>query len=116
MMLQVNRTELGNRRESMSQLDTLPAPILPTIPEDKWQQEKRAFHQLLPSLLKSHKGLYVAIHESQVVESGSDKLDVGGRAYARFGYVPIFVTLVTDLPLVPVRMPTPKSLMVEKES
>jgi hypothetical protein len=35
----------------------------------------------------------VAIHEGQVVESGSDKLDIAGRAYARFGYVPIFVTL-----------------------
>lgn len=98
----------------MSQVQTLPAPILPAAPEDKWQREKRAFHRLLPGLLITHKGLYVAIHEGQVVESGADKLEVGGRAYKRFGYVPIFVSLVIDAPLVPVRIPSPRSLMAEK--
>lgn len=98
----------------MSQLDTLPAPVLPHVPEDKWQREKRAFHQMLAKLLTTHRGQYVAIHEGQVVESGPDKLDVGGRAYARCGYVPIFVSLVTDVPAAPVRMPSPRSLLVEK--
>ena len=98
----------------MNQIDTIPAPVLPNVPEDKWHSEKRAFHRLLPSLLNSHKGEYVAIHEGKVVESGKDKLEVAGRAYARFGYVPIFVGLVTDEPQPLLRIPSPRSVPVEK--
>jgi hypothetical protein len=100
----------------MNQLETLPAPILPSIPEDKWHREKRAFRRLLPSLLISHQGRYVAIHEEQVVESGPDKLEVAGRAYARFGYVPIFVSLVTDVPQPLIRIPSPRRIPLEKTS
>ena len=92
----------------MSSLDILPAPALPVPPEDKWRRERRAFHRLLPELLKNHQGQYVAIHDGQAVESGTEKLEVAGRAYARFGYVPIFVSLVTDQPLAPIRIPTPR--------
>jgi hypothetical protein len=98
----------------MSQIDTLAAPVVPTQEDDKWHREKSAFFRLLPDLLKSHKGLFVAIHGGQVVEAGPDKLEVGGRAYARFGYVPIFVTLVSDAPITPVRIPSPRSLSSEK--
>jgi len=42
------------------------------------------------------------------VESGSDKLEVARRAYSRFGYVPIFVSRVTDEPIAPVRVPSPR--------
>jgi len=100
----------------MSQLDTLPAPLLPAVPQDKWRREQRAFRHLFPELLKTHRGQYVAIHDGQVVESGSDKLDVAGRAYARYGYVPIYVSLVTDEPLPPVRPPSARLLQLEKPS
>ncbi|HMF12518.1 MAG TPA: hypothetical protein VKE94_09440 [Gemmataceae bacterium] len=92
----------------MNELASLPAPSLATPPEDKWRREQRAFRQLLPNLLASHRGLYVAIHEGQVVESGADKLAVASAAYARFGYVPIFVSLVSDQPPPPVRIPSPR--------
>ncbi len=98
----------------MPATETLPAPGLPEIGEDKWRREQRAFHRLLPHLLESYRGKYVAIHEGKVVESGSDKLDVAGRAYARFGYVPIFVSLVTDQLRAPVRIPSPRLLLLEK--
>ena len=68
----------------MSQIDTLLAPFLPAPPEDKWRSEQRAFRRLLPEVLKTHRGQYVAIHQGQVVESGPVKSDVAGRAYARF--------------------------------
>ncbi len=97
----------------MSQIEIIPAPTLPSVPEDKWHQEKRAFHRLLPGLLSSHKGEFVAIHGGQVVESGKEKLEVAGRAYARFGYVAIFVSLVTDAPQPLVRIPSPRSLLSE---
>jgi len=92
----------------MSQMDVLAAPLLPAVPQDKWRREQRAFRHLLPELLKTHRGQYVAIHEGQVVESGSDKLDIAGRAYARFGYVPIYVSLVTQEPVPPVRITSPR--------
>ena len=87
--------------------------MLPALPEDKWRSEQRAFRRLLPELLKTHRGQYVAIHQGQVVDSGSVKLDVAGRAYARFGYVPIYVSLVTDQPPLPVRLPSPRLLPAE---
>jgi hypothetical protein len=94
----------------MSQLDLLPPPVLPVPPEDKWRREQRAFRQLLPELLKTHRGKYVAVQEGQVVESGDDKLAVADRAYERFGYVPICVTLVSEqLPQL-VRISSPRLL------
>ena len=94
----------------MSQLATQPAPELPTPVEGKWRREQQAFRHLLPELLKIHRGQYVAIHDQQVVESGADKLEVASRAYARFGYVPIYVSLVTDQPLPVIRIPSPRLL------
>lgn len=92
----------------MSQTKTHPAPILPAPIDDKWRREQRAFRTLLPDLLRLHRDQYVAIHEGQVVESGIDKLEVARRAYSRFGYVPIYVSRVSDEPIAPVRVPSPR--------
>jgi hypothetical protein len=100
----------------MSQLSSFPAPVLATPPESKWRSEQRAFQRLLPQLLQTHRGLFVAIHEGQVVESGTDKLEVAGRAYARFGYQPIYVSLVTNEPPPLVRIPSPRFHCTEKPS
>ena len=100
----------------MTQPTTMSAPVLPVQSETKWRREQEAFRRLLPELLKTHRGEFVAIHEGQVVERGSDKLAVGGRAYARFGYVPIYVTLVTDQPLPAVRVPSPRIISQSDQS
>jgi hypothetical protein len=92
----------------MNSTETLPAPVLPAPPEDKFQKEQQAFHRLLPELLRTHRDQYVAIHEGQVVDSGPDQIEVAKRAYARFGYVPILVTLVTDRPRPVIRIPSPR--------
>jgi hypothetical protein len=89
----------------MSQSTTFAAPTLPQPPKDKWTREHQAFRHLLPELLKKYPGQYVAIHEGQVVETGEDKLAVAGRAYARCGYVPIYVGLVTNQATPLVRIP-----------
>jgi hypothetical protein len=94
----------------MSQADILPAPVLPRPVQDKWRREQQAFRRLLPELLKTHLGQYVAVHEGQVVDSGDDQLAVAGRAYAQFGYVPIYVGLVTDQPIPVSRIPSPRVL------
>jgi hypothetical protein len=98
----------------MNQTDLLPAPTLPAPVEDKWRREQQAFRCRLPELLKSYRNQYVAIHQGEVVESGNDKLAVGGRAYARFGYVPMYVSLVTDQPLPLSRIPSPRVIRLEK--
>jgi hypothetical protein len=100
----------------MTQVASMPAPFLPTPPEDKWRREQRAFQQLLPELLRTHRGQYVAVHEGQAVESGPDKLAVAGQAYARFGYVPIYVSLVAEQPLLPVRIPSPRVRAVDQST
>jgi hypothetical protein len=98
----------------MNSLEILPAPTIPPPAEDKWRQEQNAFRRLLPELLPTHRGQFVAIHEGQVVESGPDKLAVAGKAYARFGYIPIFVSLVTDQPQPLSRIPSPRLRHPEK--
>jgi hypothetical protein len=90
--------------------------VLPQPPETKWQEERRAFLRLVSSLLPTHRGQYVAIHEGKVVESGPDKVAVGLRAYAKYGYIPIYVGLVTDEPARMDRLPTPRPLRREASS
>jgi hypothetical protein len=94
----------------MSSIETLPAPVLPSPPENKSRQEQLALHRLLPELLRTHSEQYVAIHEGQVVESGADQIEVAERAYARFGYIPILVTVVTDRLRAVIRAPSPHLL------
>ena len=45
----------------------------------KAERERRAFNRLLPQLLTTHRGLYVAIHDEQVVDSGPDRSEVVTR-------------------------------------
>jgi hypothetical protein len=94
----------------MSSIETFPAPVLPSPPEDKFRRELQAFHRLLPELLRTHPDQYVAIHEGQVVQSGADQIEVAECAYARFGYIPILVTLVTDRPRPVIRVSSPQLL------
>ena len=95
----------------MSSLSILPAPNIETgnAPESPWERERRAFHQLLPSLLVTHPGQYVAVHEGKVIASGRDRVEVAMEAYKRVGYVPLFVGMVAEaLPRRIVRVPSPR--------
>lgn len=79
----------------------LPTPVFPPpevkgIKNEKWQREYRAFHRLLPELLASCRGQYVAVHEEQVVDRDADELALGRRVYERFGYIPIYFGLVAE--------------------
>lgn len=102
----------------MSESEIFPAPVI-TVSEGKnakWERERRAFHRLLPGLLSGNFGKYAAIHEEKVVEIGDTLLETVERAYARFGYVPIFVGLVSNQPTDAVRIPSPRSVAVEGKS
>ncbi len=95
----------------MSETQTFPAPVVEwPPPETKWQRERRAFLKMLPQLLQTHRGKYVAVHEGKLVESGDDLIAVALQAYAHHGYVPIYVDLVTDEPPPVIRIPSPRIL------
>jgi len=93
----------------MKMNDVLPPPRLSAAESsDKWERERKAFLRLRPSLLPTHAGRYVAIHGGEVVDSGQDEIALGLRVYSKFGYVPIYVGLVSAEPPAPVRIPSPR--------
>lgn len=84
----------------MSEAATQPelAVHLPEMPLTKFERERRAFYRLLPALLETHRGQYVAVHDEQVVDSGANQVEVALRVLRRIGSVPIFVHLVSHGP------------------
>jgi hypothetical protein len=72
------------------------------VPElSKGEREYQAFGRMLPELLTTYRGRYVAIHDGQVVDSDPDDIALIRRVHAQVGYVPIHVGLVSDsFPLV----------------
>jgi hypothetical protein len=84
----------------------LPAPVIePPPPASKWEREYRAFQRLLPELLKTHAGKYVAIHDEQVVDSDPQELPLIERVLQRVGNVSIHVGFVSERGLPPLRVP-----------
>jgi hypothetical protein len=96
----------------MNETQTLPAPVLsfPVPAPAKWAQERAAFAAMHVDLMTRYRNQYVAVHEGQVVASGGDKIRVALQAYQEHGHVPIYVGLVSDEPLPPARLPTPRTL------
>lgn len=97
----------------MTDTDILPAPVLnlPLKTPTKFERECAAFRRLLPILLADYRNKYVAIHEEKVVGSGENLLDVAHEAYRKFGYQPIYVDLVTDVPRRLERIPSTRNLI-----
>lgn len=68
----------------------------PELP--KGEREHQAFLRLLPKLLTTHAGKYVAIHDGKVIDVDTDEVALIRRVHARIGYVPIHVALVREKP------------------
>ena len=66
--------------------------------DPKFNREWFAFYDILPELLRTHHGQYVAIHEGRVVASGPDASAVCRQAREQFGRVTILVRLVSERP------------------
>ena len=96
----------------MSAADILPSPSIepPVFTPDRevFERERAAFYRLLPSLLTTHRGKYVAVHDEQPVEFGDDTVAVATQVYQRFGYIPVFIGQVTEKPKTPIRIPSPR--------
>jgi hypothetical protein len=88
----------------VSQADNPPPPPTTTIevhlPEPrlaKAERERQAFLRLLPGLMQTHRDLYVAIHDGQVVDSGPNRAELACRVMARVK-AEIYVGLVSEQP------------------
>src|SRR5947199_2039377 len=57
--------------------------------DPKFNREWFAFYELLPELLKTYRGQYVALHDGRVVAGGPDKYAVCRQAHQQFGQVTI---------------------------
>ena len=88
----------------------LPAPKVPREPvaKNEWEKEHRAFLRLRPSLLRTYANQYVAVYRGKVVDSDRNKVSLGLRIYAKFGYVPIYVGLVWAKAPAVVRIRSPR--------
>jgi hypothetical protein len=74
--------------------------LVPDVKLEKGEREYQAFLRLLPQLLVSYGGQYVAVHEGEVIDADADDIVLVQRVHARVGYVPVYVGLVADrLPL-----------------
>jgi hypothetical protein len=79
---------------------SLPGPEIPWPPpvRGKWEREYQAFLRLRSQLMETHKGLYVAVHDEQVIDCDKDSLALTLRVLERIGNVEVHVGLITDQP------------------
>jgi hypothetical protein len=61
-----------------------------------FEQERAAFQRLLPELLKTHRGEWIAIVDGQPVEFGPDFSSVIAPVRQRFGQRPVYVREIAD--------------------
>jgi hypothetical protein len=78
----------------------LPSPQL-----TKAEREYRAFRRLLPQLLKTHEGQFVAIHNETVVDCGDEEIGLAERVWDKVGYLPLHIGFVSEQALAPERIP-----------
>jgi hypothetical protein len=70
----------------------------PPPPRTKWEREYGAFRRLLPQLLQTQSGKYVAVHEERVIDTDADEMALIARVLAKIGNVDFHVGRVTDEP------------------
>ena len=83
---------------------------------DTWRQEqlqhlepnRTAFRKLLPELLKTHEGQFVAIYQEKLVDADPDRATLVQRTRER-GYRPVYIQKVTPEPRI-VELPSPEEV------
>jgi len=81
---------------------------------DAWRQqelrrlepERQAFQRLLPELLKTRMGQFVAIYEGRVIDADPDNLVLAQRVHAQ-GYHPVYIQKVSPEPRT-IELPSPE--------
>ena len=73
------------------------ALVAQPLPADlDFEQERAAFQRLLPELLKTHRGEWVAVVDGQPVEFGPDFSSVIAPVRQRFGQRPVYVREISE--------------------
>lgn len=72
------------------------------------EPERKAFQRLLPELLKTHRGQFVAIHSGRVVDADADERALACRVIAR-RYDPVYIQEVREEPRI-YELPSPESV------
>ncbi len=66
-------------------------------PLDRLQGERAAFRRLLPELLKTHRGQFVAIRDGRLIDADTDESALAHRTIAR-GSEPVYIQEVRAEP------------------
>jgi hypothetical protein len=71
-------------------------------PEDDfppaWYEEKAAFEQMLPDLLKTHLEKFVAVYRGELVDSDDKEGELMWRVEQKFGNEPVYIDQVLEQP------------------
>jgi hypothetical protein len=82
--------------------------FLDQVEWDKLNTELEAFDRLLPSLLATHSGQYVAIHEGGVIGFGPNLPDLHVQIFKLLGNTPVLFKLVTTDPEADIQIRSPR--------
>ncbi len=102
----------GDGQEALQPSEAVAAPGAAAPPmagavDAAFVREREAFNRLKPELMRTHRGKYVAVYRGEVAVIGNSGTEVAEEAYAKLGYVPLYVGLVEErLPVV--RGPSPR--------
>jgi len=72
------------------------------------EPEREAFQHLLPKLLKTHRGQFVAIHGGQVIDTDADKGALAHRVLIK-SYQPVYIEEVREQPQTADKSPVSES-------
>jgi hypothetical protein len=89
---------IGGSEMDVIETVVLPIPISGSTSGEKYDREYAAFRRMLPTLMQTKLGQYVAIHEERVITSGADRMQVVNETLAKIGNVAIHVGLVGSEP------------------
>ena len=84
------------------------APLIAHEPASPWIEEQtrlikleiEAYERMKPELLKTHKGLFVAIFNGKFIDSDTDESKLAERVYSQHGYRTMLITEVEETPKV----------------
>jgi len=72
----------------------------PTVQDTEFERNRAAFQRLLPELLKTHRGQWVAIVDEQPVQFGPDFKSVILPVRQKYGKRPVYVREILERPRV----------------
>lgn len=75
---------------------------------EKLRLEQEAYANLLPSLLKTHAGEYVALHEGAVIATGANLQELHVQVYYLLGDIPVLFKRVSAEPEADLRIRSPR--------